>query len=457
MLNLTEEIIVKIVLGQYASLKPELTCKPLFRTDTQGTVVFDSASLKTIMVDKNAAETLKVVDGTDISTIAYKLAMISGMPWIMASYMALRYLSDFQRQGFISLPVEIKSPRTPRPSKRVVFSYPVIVSWEITKACNLKCSHCASMVSEGRELDTDEALALINTMHKQGVFILSFSGGEPFLRHDFFTLLERAREKGIEIGVTTNGTLLDENTIRRLSSLLPFNVHISIDGIGEVHDSFRNRQGVFESSVRSLKLLQKYKVPCGITTSMTKRNFHDLENIKEFVRQNNIRSWEIFFAIPVGNLDKGEALDESEFMELAQKVERIRKELMGTKVFVGDSLGYFGKACIRDEEWRGCTAGITHCAIDAYGNVKGCPIQPQELIEGNIRNKSLDEIWLSENAFQYNRGNVELEGYCSKCRHKRSCRAGCRTSAYHITGNMRENRMCLHYLENISRKVHPVR
>ncbi|MDP3104705.1 MAG: radical SAM protein [Candidatus Methanoperedens sp.] len=445
-LNLTDGI-VRVVLGQYASLKPEMTCKPLFRTDTQGTVVFDSASLKTVMVDKNAAETLKVVDGSDISTIAHRLAMISGLPRIMASYMTLRYLSNFQRQGFISLPVEIKAPKPPRSEKKVVFSSPVIVSWEITKACNLKCSHCASMVSEGRELDTDEALALIDHMHKQGVFILSFSGGEPFIRPDFFTLLERAREKGIEIGVTTNGTLLDENIVKRLSSFAPFNVHISIDGIGEVHDYFRNRAGVFESSIRSLKLLQKHKVPCGITTSMTKRNFHDLDNIKEFVKQNNIRSWEIFFAIPVGNLDKSEALDESEFMELARKVGGIRKELTGTRVFVGDSLGYFGKACIRDEDWGGCTAGITHCAIDAYGNVKGCPIQPQELVEGNIRDNSLDKIWLSDSAFRYNRGDIELEGYCSKCQHKRSCRAGCRTSAYHITGNIRENRMCLHYME----------
>jgi radical SAM protein with 4Fe4S-binding SPASM domain len=445
-LNLTDGII-RIILGQYTSLKPEITCKPLFRTDAQGTVVFDSATLKTVMVDKNAVETLKLVDGSDVSSIAHRLAGISGIHPVMASYMALRYLSNFQRQAFISLPIEIKAPKPPRSEKKVVFSFPVIVSWEITKACNLNCSHCASQVMEGRELATDEALDLIDYMHNCGVFILSFSGGEPFLRPDFFTILGMAREKGIEIGVTTNGTLLDENTVRKLSSLEPFNMHISIDGIGEVHDSFRNRAGVFESSVRSLKLLQKYKVPCGITTSMTKRNFHDLDNIKEFVKENNIRSWEIFFAIPVGNLDKSEALDEAEFLELARKVEGIRKELKGTRVFVGDSLGYFGKSCIRDEEWGGCTAGITHCAIDAYGNVKGCPIQPQELIEGNIRDKSLDEIWRSDSAFRYNRGDIGLEGYCLKCRHKKVCRAGCKTSAYHITGNIRENRMCLYYLE----------
>ncbi len=445
-LNLIEGI-TGVVLGQYASLRPEIICKPLFRDDAQGTVVFDISTLKAVMVDKNAAEMLKFIDGSEVSSIANRFSRVSGMHPVMASYVVLQYLSNFQRLGFVSMPVEIKVPKPAPISKKAVFSSPVMVSWEITKSCNLNCSHCASQLMDGRELDTEEALCLIDHLHECGVFILSFSGGEPFLRPDLFTLLGRARERGIEIGITTNGTLLDENTVQRLGLLTPFNIHISIDGIGDVHDSFRNRKGVFESSVRSLKLLQKYKIPCGITTSVTKRNFHDLDNIKEFVKQSNIRSWEIFFAIPVGNLDKSEALDESGFMELALKVEGIRKELAGTRVFVGDSLGYFGKACIRDEEWGGCTAGITHCAIDAYGNVKGCPVQPPELIEGNIRDKNLEEIWLSDGAFRYNRRDVELEGYCLKCKHKRSCRAGCKTSAFHITGNIKENRMCLYNLE----------
>jgi len=149
----------------------------------------------------------------------------------------------------------------------------------------------------------------------------------------------------------------------------------------------------------------------------------------------------------VGNLNKKEALDGAEFMELAARIEAIRSELTDTKIFVGDSLGYFGSACIRDEEWNGCTASISHCAIDAYGNVKGCPVQPPELIEGNIRELSLGDIWSSEAAFQYNRTDVRLEGYCAQCRHKKACRGGCRTSAFHITGNMKENKMCLYFLE----------
>jgi radical SAM protein with 4Fe4S-binding SPASM domain len=443
------EIMVSVILGQYTSFKPRVTYPPAFREDDPGITIFDPMTLKTVMVDKNAAEMLKMIDGkSDILSIAHRFASLSGLHPIMASFRTLQYLANFQQNGFISLPATIKVPGPAAVKNNIIFTSPILVSWEVTKACNLNCSHCASQTMEGREIDTWEGLELIEHLHDLGVFILSFSGGEPFIRPDIFRLLERARELDIQIGLTTNGILLDEETVQRLSVLEPFNVHISIDGVGEVHDSFRNRTGVFDIAIRSLGLLKQYRVPCGITTSLTKRNFSDLENIKEFVIQNDIRSWEIFFAIPVGNLDKNEALDEAEFMELAARIEAIRKELVNTKVFVGDSLGYFGSACIRDEEWNGCTAGISHCAIDAYGNVKGCPVQPPELIEGNIRDSSLGDIWRQDSAFQYNRRDVKLEGYCSRCRHKKVCRAGCKTSAFHITGDIRENRMCLYFLEH---------
>ena len=99
------------------------------------------------------------------------------------------------------------------------------------------------------------------------------------------------------------------------------------------------------------------------------------------------------------NHPKNEALEGADFMELVARIEAIRSELRDTKVFEGDSLGYFRSAFIRDKEWNGCTAGISHCAIDAYGNVKGCPVQPPELIEGNIREMSLGDIWSSEAVF----------------------------------------------------------
>lgn len=440
---------VSAVLGQYGGFKPEVNFPPAFREDEPGITVFDPLTLKTVMVDKNVAEVFRMVDGdSDILSIARRFASSSGLHPAMAAFRTLQYLAIFQEHGFISLPLTIRVPRPAPVKKNIVFSSPVLVSWEVTKACNLNCSHCASQTMAGRELDTKEALGLIEHLHDLGVFILSLSGGEPFIRPDIFLLLEKARELDIQIGLTTNGTLLNEETVQRLGALEPFNVHISIDGVGEVHDAFRNRPGVFDAASHSLALLKQYRVPCGITTSITKKNFSDLDNIKEFIKQNDIRSWEIFFAIPAGNLDKNEALNEAEFMELAARIEALRRELKETRIFVGDSLGYFGSACIRDEQWNGCTAGISHCAVDAYGNVKGCPVQPPELIEGNIRDSNLGEIWKRESAFYYNRRDLKLEGYCSSCRHKKVCRAGCKTSAFYITGNIRNNRMCLYYLEN---------
>ncbi|HCE66084.1 MAG TPA: mycofactocin radical SAM maturase, partial [Geobacter sp.] len=64
---------------------------------------------------------------------------------------------------------------------------PVNLTWEVTLACNLRCSHCLSSSGEKacNELTTAEALDLVEQLHTAGVFQVNFGGGEPFIRPDF--------------------------------------------------------------------------------------------------------------------------------------------------------------------------------------------------------------------------------------------------------------------------------
>src|SRR3989338_86870 len=85
---------------------------------------------------------------------------------------------------------------------------PVVV-WNITRTCNLKCIHCYSD-SEAKkysgELTTEEAKAVIDDLSQ--VQVVLFSGGEPLIRQDIFTLASYAKEKEVRIVLSTNGTLI---------------------------------------------------------------------------------------------------------------------------------------------------------------------------------------------------------------------------------------------------------
>jgi len=279
------------------------------------------------------------------------------------------------------------------------------------------------------------------------VFIFNVSGGEPFIRKDWYEILSYARSKNIEVAITSNSTLINEDIARKLKELKIFNIHLSLDGVGETHDYFRNRKGVFDKVVNAINLFKKYEVPFGITTAVSKRNFGKLDELAEFVKDNNIFSWEIYSAIPLGCMDRQEALSQKETLEFAKKIFGFRNNLKGTKIFVGDNLGYFDRYNMQ-EDWRGCRAGISICAIDSEGNVKGCPIHPNFLIEGSLRNKSLYEIWNDKKSFGYNRNaKPKLKKQCGKCQHSKICRGGCKASMYSQHKNFECNDYCLKFIE----------
>src|SRR5262245_11632741 len=98
-----------------------------------------------------------------------------------------------------------------------------IVSWFCTRRCNRACSHCNVGVvpvdAPSAELSTVEATALIRDLADSQVFVLHFSGGEPFVRPDFLDLVELARSLGMTVLTSTNGVGMTERVARRLKEL----------------------------------------------------------------------------------------------------------------------------------------------------------------------------------------------------------------------------------------------
>ena len=144
----------------------------------------------------------------------------------------------------------------PRVAKPGSTRAPVVI-WNLLRRCNLTCKHCyaTSADSEFRnELDTTEALGVIDQLHEAGVRVLILSGGEPLLRDDIFQLADYARDKGFYVALSTNGTLIDEQNIERIAAADFDYVGISIDGLEAVHDEWRQLKGSFAASMHAIDL-----------------------------------------------------------------------------------------------------------------------------------------------------------------------------------------------------------
>lgn len=444
------ESIGKDILGELNDVIP-VPKKHTTRKEKRGYTLFFHDSLEYFYFDDMSFKFFNEIDGKkNAQQIAEAVSKKSNLPFLVVCNLLLRYLKSLsllkilQSENYVGEKgIRIKKP------KDFIPTAPNQIAVLLTNECNLRCSHCGNENRDRKEneLSKEEWFKIIDECAEMGVFIFNVSGGEPFIRQEWYEILSYARSKNIEVAITSNGTLIDEDIVLKIKNLGIFNIHLSLDGIGEVHDYFRNKKGVFDKVINAINLFKKHKIPFGVTTSVSKRNFEKLDEFAKFIEGNDIFSWEIYWAIPLGCMNPKEVLSQKEISEFAKKIYEFRKRIKNTKIFVGDNLGYFDKYDMQ-EDWNGCRAGISICAIDSEGNVKGCPIHPNSLIEGNLRNRTLKDIWDDEMSFGYNRKfKPQLKKHCKKCKYEKICKGGCKASMHSQNKSFECNDYCLKFIE----------
>ncbi len=167
---------------------------------------------------------------------------------------------------------------------------PVIV-WNMTRRCNLNCLHCyakATYSDRQEYMDTQRAKEMIDDLARFGVPVMLFSGGEPLMRNDLTELAEYTVSRGMRAVISTNGTLITREKARELKSIGLSYVGISIDGIGDVHDSFRQIQGAFEMAMQGVENCQTEGLKVGLRFTINKNNVSQIPGIFDLIKQREI-------------------------------------------------------------------------------------------------------------------------------------------------------------------------
>ena len=152
---------------------------------------------------------------------------------------------------------------------------PLVMSWNVTRECNMKCSHCYINATEKKlanELTTQEGKNLMDQICKVSKPLLILSGGEPLLRPDIYELIEYGASKGLKMGLGSNGSLIDDEVAHKLKAAGIATVSISLDShIPAQHDEFRGVVGAWEKAVNACKALRKNNVLVQVNTTLTQR------------------------------------------------------------------------------------------------------------------------------------------------------------------------------------------
>ncbi len=327
--------------------------------------------------------------------------------------------------------------------------------WELTLRCNMNCLHCGSRAGAARknELALDECMRVAGEIALLGCQELTFIGGEVFMYKGWEKIARHLADAGVTVNIMTNGYRMGKVHIRQIKHARLANVGISIDGMEENHVRIRRRPDGFAQVTKALDLLWQEGIPSGVVTSLLAFNYDDLEPMYDFLVEHHVELWQLQLVNPMGNMAGNRTLviDPQKIPSITRFIRKKNRERR-MAVVAADNIGYFdqNESYIRGRRtaiccWEGCQAGITGLFIDSVGNVKGCgALYDDVFIEGNVRERSLTDIWSDESCFAYNRTFEPemLTGKCEVCGLGEVCHGGCRASNFFAGGSLYESQFC---------------
>lgn len=330
--------------------------------------------------------------------------------------------------------------------------------WELTNACNANCIHCGSKSGAQRrnELTLKEALRVCDDLKELGCQRLSLIGGEIFLNPYWEAVCARLVQHGIKVAPLTNGLLINQTNLAKLKRAGIDNVAFSIDGLAKIHDYIRGVPGLFNQVIENIKLAQQAGFLVGVNTAISALNLGELPKLYEFLLKSGIKLWQFQIVEDMGKASENPELRLSvdDLYKVALEIANYRQRKEMT-IVITHNIGWFCsfEPLLRDQPFTGCLAGRTIVGINSNGDIRGCLSlmsgDSTDNVEGNIRQRSLVEIWNDPQSFApFRQRTVEgLTGYCAQCEYQNLCRGGCSSVAFSLTRKFSENPYCLHQYE----------
>ena len=361
-----------------------------------------------------------------------------------------RYLHAIGRQALVA----------PRPSPVTRGRGPVVI-WNLVRRCNLACKHCYATSADidfAGELDTAEVFEVMDDLRACGVSVLILSGGEPLLRPDIFEISQRARTMGFYVGLSSNGTLIDEHNIDRIRAVGYDYVGVSLDGLRATHDRFRRKSGAFDASLHGIRLCREAGIKVGLRFTLTRDNADELPDLLCLMEDEGIDKFYLSHLNYAGRGNRNRDSDlhhrmTRQAMDLLfetcwRDVQRgVRREFVtGNNDADGVYLLQWANRhlpkhveALRRQllRWGGNSSGINIANIDNLGNVHPDTMWWDYTL-GNVRQRPFSQIWQDTTdplMAGLKASPRPLEGRCASCRERAICGGNSRTRAWQLTGN----------------------
>lgn len=298
-----------------------------------------------------------------------------------------------------------------------------------TAGCNLACGHCQAGSAPGPlgALPLPLARRLFDELRGLGCGLVHVTGGEPMLHPDFLPALDLALERGLNVLLTTNGTLVTDALAEALAARALRCVSVSLDGpTPAIHDAVRG-EGALARALEGLARLARRR-PTGVTATLTPALVPALADLVALCERAGAASLTLRPALPAGRAAARPDLLPSyeEFLRAIDALDRLQARA---------SIPLFHPPPVPHEattahvlERFGCVAGNLVCSVGPTGQVSPCALLGPEFDAGDLAGTTLHALWAAGPSFARLRALEGTEA-CWSCRHYDRCGGGCRARA----------------------------
>ena len=312
--------------------------------------------------------------------------------------------------------------------------------WHITDACDQRCRHCYIHQNPPETLLQTSWLQMLETLDKCEDFCrqmdfrlcMNVTGGDPLLHPDVRALAQELHRRRIPFVVMGNPFHLTSRTCRWLRRMGCIRYQLSVDGLEDTHDWFR-QPGSFRATMEAIRMLRRARLPVAVMTTVSSRNIDEVTSIFDTVARLGADIYSFARYCPVGE-EKDNGIAPAQWRQLLAEVEakfcELREAGCRTLLDRKDHLwtlyqyetGAFTPRAdaVEGAVYGGCHCGGSHLTILPDGTLMACRRVPDSCV-GNILTDSLTRIWIRDME-RYRRldrfvrcGSCELLRWCRGC------------------------------------------
>ena len=302
------------------------------------------------------------------------------------------------------------------------------VSGRVLSDSELTQSQCFRVIDEIAEINPNVLLIL--------------TGGEPLLRPDILKISDYAARTGFLVVMGTNGVLLNDETVQRMSDHGVAGAGISLDAVDPVnHDKFRGMEGAWEGTMNGVEALKRANLDFLVQTSVTRWNYDEIPQIVDFAYELGAKVFNLYFLVRTGRGKTVMDITPAQYETMLSTLFELQAKYRG-KMLVAAKCAPHYKRVIYEQQSDSpflqaypsgtCPCGIYYCRITPEGDLTPCPYMPVSV--GNLKVDSFATLWNRSKVFQELRDRKLLEGKCGVCEFRDVC-GGCRARAYAATDN----------------------